>query len=582
VTIQVEFARTLVDEWVRAGVRHAVVAPGSRSSPLAIAILSDPRLVVHVRLDERSAAFFALGTALATGVPAVVVTTSGTAVTEVHAAVVEADLARVPLIVVTADRPPELHGVGAPQTVEQVGIFGRAVRFAVDAGVPDAAGRPFWRSLGSRLVAESRSASAGPGPVHANLAFREPLTGPEDPLPAGRDGGAPWHTVVRAPAAPPAAVARFLDLVRGRRGVFLAGGGATRAGEEGPLLALAAVLGWPILADVRALPRVLVDAVIAHGDGIVRSATARTKLAPEIIVHLGSPHASRELSSYLTELAAAGVPSLLIDPFGTFEDPERAVATVIAADPVELCRVARGELGVDDGADAAWLASWRMADDAAERAIADQLAGAEAPTEPGLARALYRELSPGSVLVASSSMPVRDLEWFAARRAGAPLVLANRGANGIDGVTSTMLGVAAAMPAPRVVGVIGDLAFFHDLSGLVWGRHETVPNLTLVVLDNDGGGIFNFLAYPDQLGETLFERGFATPQRASAAVVAAALGWPVEEVEDPVALAGALARAADADGISVVVVRTARRANVTLHATLNAAVVAAVDGALAG
>ena len=173
--------------------RHAAVAPGSRSSPLAIALLSEPRLVVHVRLDERSAAFFALGTALASGVPAVVVTTSGTAASEVHAAVLEADLARVPLIVVTADRPPELHAVGAPQTVEQVGLFGRAVRFAIDAGVPDLAGRPYWRSLGARLAAEAQHGPKGPGPVHLNAPFREPLTGPEEMLPAGRSDGAPWH-----------------------------------------------------------------------------------------------------------------------------------------------------------------------------------------------------------------------------------------------------------------------------------------------------------------------------------------------------------------------------------------------------
>jgi len=178
VTLQSQFCATLVDEFVRSGVRHAVLAPGSRSSPLAIALLSNSEIVVHVRLDERSACFFAVGLALGTGVPALMVTTSGTAAAELHAGVVEADLAGVPLIICSADRPPELHGVGAPQTIDQIGLYGRSVRYAADLGVPDEATRPLWRSFASRLVAEATASPLGPGPVHANLPFREPRLTP--------------------------------------------------------------------------------------------------------------------------------------------------------------------------------------------------------------------------------------------------------------------------------------------------------------------------------------------------------------------------------------------------------------------
>ena len=201
---QAAFAATLVDEWVRAGVAHAVVCPGSRSTPLALAVADAPGLAVHVRLDERSAAFCALGIGMATGMPAVVVVTSGTAAAELHAAVVEADLAGVPLLLCTADRPPELRGVGAPQTIEQAHLYGSAVRWFADPGVPDEAARASWRSLGSRVVAESVAGPRGPGPVHLNLPFREPLLGDAATggVPAGRPAGGPWHRTASGPVTP--------------------------------------------------------------------------------------------------------------------------------------------------------------------------------------------------------------------------------------------------------------------------------------------------------------------------------------------------------------------------------------------
>ncbi len=607
---QADFAATLVDEWVRAGVRDAVLCPGSRSAPLAAALLAREDLRVHVRLDERSAAFFAIGCALGSGRPAVVVTTSGTAAAELHAAVLEADLGGIPLVVCTADRPPELHGVGAPQTVDQRGLFGRAVRLYAEPGVADEASRGSWRSLASRLVAAAASGPGGPGPVHANLAFRDPLTGDTGELPAhrrflsppilGGDGpvGAdvPWHSGVRSSAAGSEAVDALEALVaRSDRGVVVAGAGAAgsgRAGQEG-VLELARVLGWPVLADPRAWPRVPAPGVVSAADGVLRSSVASEHLAPDMVLHLGAPHASKVLASWCAETARQGAVHVLVDPFGRFQDPDRITSVVLGADPGELCASVAAVLDVRTKADrGGWLASWRVAESAAQSAIDGVLARRDACSEPGVARELFDLLPAGATLVVASSMPIRDVEWYTRPRAGAARVLANRGANGIDGVTSTVLGVAASSAAGGgpgggsrngtvpVVGLLGDLAFLHDLSGLVWGSAESRPDATLVVVDNGGGGIFDFLPHASSLDERRFERGFRTPQASDIAGVARALGCNVREITSRAQLSGALAGSIADTGTSVVLVRTASEGNVALHDEIHAAVVAAVDDAL--
>ncbi|MDA8291120.1 MAG: 2-succinyl-5-enolpyruvyl-6-hydroxy-3-cyclohexene-1-carboxylic-acid synthase [Actinomycetota bacterium] len=583
---QAEFAATLVDEWALSGVRDAVLCPGSRSAPLAIALLSDGRIAVHVRLDERSAGFFAIGCAVATGRPVLVVVTSGTAASELHAAVLEADLGGVPIVVCTADRPASLHSVGAPQTVDQQRLFGTAVRFYAEPGVATDADRGAWRSLASRLVRESVDGPRGPGPVHANIAFVEPLTGAAEHVPAGRPGDrAPWHSVVRGPSASDEAVGELVGIARRRkRGVLLAGAGAAGAtGGRGAraVVELARALRWPVIADLRSWPRTPDPVVVASGDGIARAAEALGELRPDVVVHLGSPHASKVLARWGAASADLGTEHVLVDAFGRFEDPERLAATVLGADPGVLAtraleRVVEERVVGEPG----WMERWRGADDAAQGAIDAVLARQRSLTEPGVARAVFRSLPDGATLVSSSSMPVRDLEWFAAPRPGAPRVLANRGANGIDGVVSTVLGAAASREAGDgpVVGLLGDLAFFHDLSGLVWGAAERVPDATLVVVDNSGGGIFEFLAYPSVLDPASYERAFATPQRSDVGEVARALGCSVASVDSADALAAALEPAGG--GVRVVHVRTERSANVALHGELERAIVAAVGAAL--
>jgi 2-succinyl-5-enolpyruvyl-6-hydroxy-3-cyclohexene-1-carboxylate synthase len=586
---QAAFAATLVDEWVRAGVGHAVVCPGSRSTPLALAVAAEPRLVLHVRLDERSAGFSALGIGMATGVPAVVVVTSGTAAAELHAAVVEADLSRVPLLVCTADRPPELRDVGAPQTIDQVHLYGRAPRWTADPGVPDEASRPTWRSLASRSVAEAVAGSRGPGPVHLNLAFREPLLGDAEQgrIPEGRADGSPWHRVEPSRQVPSDAL--VTDLITsggfspGSRGLIVAGAGC---GEPDAVLALSGALAWPVLADPRSGLRSAGARVVSVADGILRSPRFAGAHHPDVVLRLGERWASKVVTTFLAE-----APTVVVDPHG-WADPERTAVRVLRADPSEFCRAmtwgvaTRGD-GGSEGA-TAWTDAWESADRLA-RAAVDESFGPDGPgntpgpTEPALAARVVAAVPSNSALVVSSSMPVRDVEAYAAPRSGPPRVLGNRGANGIDGVVSTALGVALAVGPTTVL--VGDLAFLHDVSALVGPATERPP-LTVVVADNGGGGIFSFLPQASRLLPERFEHLFGTPQGADPAAVARGLGWEVVEVggsqpgsdrrDWTTALEAALAT--HDDGRVVVVRLPDRQANVDAHDRLNAAVVEAVDG----
>jgi len=301
VSVQATFCATLVDEWVAGGITDAVVCPGSRSTPLALALAR--RLRVHVRLDERSAAFFALGLAKATGRPTVLCTTSGTAAAELHPAVVEAHQARIPLIVCTADRPPELHHVGAPQTIDQIGLFTTSTRWAVAPGVPVEGQELSWRPLAARAVAEARDGALGPGPVHLNLAFREPLVGDPGPLPER-----PAATLVTAAPAP-----FVLHTPLQGKGLLIAGTGAAR--QPAALQRLADTLGWPLLADPPSGARH--EGAIAAADAIVRTDPP----LPECVVLLGTPWLSKALAAYVAAAAEQGARIIAVDPWSQWADP---------------------------------------------------------------------------------------------------------------------------------------------------------------------------------------------------------------------------------------------------------------------
>ena len=428
-SVQATFCATLVDEWVRLGVTDAVVCAGSRSTPLALPLAD--RLRVHVRLDERSGAFFALGLAMATGRPTVICVTSGTAATELHPAVVEAHHAKVPLIVCTADRPPELHHTGAPQSIEQNGLFAAATRWTYAPGVPAEGQEETWRPLAVRAFAEAVHGASGAGPVHLNLEFREPLIGTAAALPE-RQG--PKVVVPVSGGMAPATTHTQVELepLQGR-GLIIAGGPWAQRADPSRVRQLADRLGWPVLADPLSGSRL--EGTIAAADAIVRTEPP----PPECIVMLGAPWLSRALGTFVSTAARAGARIIIVDPLRQWADPLR-VATEFhqcGADEWLDCAIATAL-----PSDPQWLDSWRERESKAQAAIADIL-GTDL-SEPLVARAVHRYAAEtGATLVVAASMPIRDLEWYAAAQPTAPRVLSNRGVNGIDGVVSTALGIAA-------------------------------------------------------------------------------------------------------------------------------------------
>lgn len=492
-TVQAAFCATVVDEWIRGGLTHAVIAPGSRSTPLAVALAARPEVEVKVVLDERSAGFVALGVGLATGRAAVVVTTSGSAVGHLVPAAIEAHHARVPLLLATADRPWEAMDVRAPQTIDQLRLFDGLTRFSAAPGVPEDASRSAWRSLASRALLETRTNRSGAGPVHLNLAFREPLlpAGAVEPEP-GRADGQPWHRVDGAPAG-------LTPLgLPGRRGLVVAGAGALPLGTLHQL-------GWPILADPRSGARVPHARTVGAADALLRDSSFAEAHRPDVVLHTGEPWASRIVNEWL---ANTGAEHVVLDPDGVWPDPARVAG-----------RVVRGQVSpaAEEATEAGWVEAWTAAEAAAQRAIDAVLTGDEhCASESATVRQRYAALGDDDVLFVASSMPVRDLEWFGAPREGVT-VLSNRGANGIDGLVSTAAGVAWASPHRSVTALLGDLAYLHDIGGT--RVSEKLENLHVVVLDNNGGAIFDFLPQSTGLDSDTFTRLFTTPHDLDLATV---------------------------------------------------------------
>lgn len=561
--VGITFCATLVDQWVRLGVRHAVVAPGSRSTPLALACANHPELRTHVHLDERSAAFMALGIGLTSRVPALLVTTSGTAVAELHAAVVEAHQACVPLLVATADRPPELQGVHAPQTIDQTGIFGDTVRWFVEPGPPSDEYRGAWRHLAADAFAAALGATLGrpPGPVHLNLAFREPLTGPLGELPAPIDPApaalALWGLIDEQCGAMGRAMA-------GRRGVIVAGDrAALDDGDREAIHRLAIVTGWPILADHQSGMRGDERTVTAF-DAVLRVDAVAAELRPEFVLRIGGLLASRITNEWL---AASGATHIGLDRWGVIPDPDHVVDERLTADVQLVCD--QLAMATPEPAPEPWTRRWYDVERAARRAIIESRSG-----EPLIVNTALGRVPEGGNLVVSSSMPVRDLEWYGDRR-GDITVYSNRGANGIDGVTSTAAGVAMGSGRPTVL-VIGDVAFLHDTNGLFGiGRRE--QPLCIVVIDNDGGGIFSFLPQAAALDEERFEQLFGTPHAVDLESLARAHGLDLVRTFSHGDLVAVLDKWAAFPRPLVVFARSDRRRNVDDHSAINAAVRRALD-----
>ena len=566
------FGAAFSDELIRCGLREVVVAPGSRSTPLAMAFFEQDRrgrLRLHMRIDERSASFTALGLAKASRRPVAILCTSGTAAANFHPAVIEADEAGVPLLVLTADRPPELRSTGANQTIDQIKLYGGAVRWFGEAGLPER--RPgmvaYWRSLACQAWTYAAGTAGGfPGPVHINLPFREPLvpggpggasaggpSGDGEPWPEpldGRPGDAPWTRFGEPPGAERGQVP--LELPWAERGLVVCGDGDY---DAGPLVELAERAGWPVLAEPSSNARRGPNALSAY-QYLLATPEFMAAHPPDVIVSAGRPGLSRPQSALL----GAGVASrqvVVAQGPGRWADPQR-IATDVASS-VRLAGVPGGP-----GGPGGWLEEWRRADAAARRA-ADAVLD-DGLSEPRLARDLVRALPEGALLWTGSSLPIRDVDSHMPAR-GDIQVLASRGASGIDGTVSAAAGAAMAHGGPAFA-LIGDLAFLHDAPGLAIGPGEPRPDLCVIVVNNDGGGIFSGLEQAAFGGpDGPFERVFGTPHKADLEHLAAAFSVPYQLLDRP----EDLVKAMQGSGLRVVEVRTDRAAGTALRARILAA-----------
>ncbi len=562
-------ASAMVEELARCGVRNAALAPGSRSTPLALALWRQPAIDIAVIVDERSAGFFALGAAQATGQPTAVLCTSGTAAANLHPAVCEADEAGVPLIVLTADRPPELRGIGAGQTIDQLKLYGSAVRWFCEVGTHEAddEGLLHFRSVACRAYAAARG-EPRPGPVHLNVAWRDPL-GPE-PRPgdvtatsdlalAGR-GERPLAAVAAGAPVPDDALLDELAerLSDSPRGLILAG----RQLDDrlaGPAANLAAAAGYPILAEPTSQLRLGQPASQAWTyDAIAR--LRPSALQPELVIRFGDMPTSKALRQWLASLPE--LRQIVVDPTFGWNEPSNRAETIVRAEARSVASGLAERLG---GRQGEWRTAWLDAGERAATAIQDELSTFDEPTEPGVHAALARLFQDGELVYTASSMPIRDQEAFVPAGPARVRFLCNRGANGIDGLISSGIGAAAASGNPIWI-VTGDLGLYHDMNGLAALR-EASADVRIVVLNNDGGGIFEFLPQAEQVEREEFEALLGTPLGLEPARIAALYGLPhvrvegLDELED---VAG--------KGTAMIEVPVDRRRNVEVHRRIAEAV----------
>ena len=561
-------ATVVVDELVRAGVREAVLCPGSRSAPFAYALQDADRagrLRLHVRVDERSAAFLALGLAKLTRCPVPVFTTSGTAVANLHPAVLEASHAAVPLIVVSSDRPPELQGTGASQTTDQSGLFGTAVRMYHQLGAPENRGgqNAVWRSVVGRLCAAATGTGRlDAGPVHLNVPLREPLV-PDGLVPNvapvagwpesldGRDEGAPWVRVQQSsrlgePFAPSPKTLVLLGDLPDPAMTF-------------QVMELAAAAGWPVIAEpFGAHDR---STLVPHGPRLLNTGDWLSRHLPERVLVVGRITLSRAVGALLRNPAVAVE---LVAAQSSWPDPSH-VASAVHPFEALAASVTKGRQ-VDEQWARDWFHAGELVAKAAEAVIARSW-----PSGLAIAAVALAELPTDATLFVGSSNSVRDVDMaLSPSLRSAPLtIVASRGLAGIDGCVSTAIGIALAQPGRPAYALMGDLTFLHDCNGLLIGPHEPQPNLTIVVTNDDGGGIFTLLEPGEPNRAMDFERVFGTPTGASIVDICRAHGVKHSQAATATDLSAVVRQRPD--GLRVVEVRVDRSVHRGLHAELQAA-----------
>ena len=560
------WAELMVEELVRCGVDVFCLAPGLRSAPLALAAEAHERARIVVHYDERGAAFFALGYARATRRPAAWITTSGTALGHGLPAVIEASVDHIPMLLLTADRPPELRDTGANQTIDQVGIFGRHVRWFTDLPAPVAAIDPSF-VLTTMDQAWYRSMNTPQGPVHVNCMFREPLVGEAPGGPDFADSLTSWKRTsgpytrygMSGPELPELGEITSL-LEEARRGLIVAG--KLRTEEDAlAVLRLSNHLGWPVLADLLSqlrLGRMDASNVVGGYERLLGRREFEDAHATDMVLQLGGACISKVLREYLRRCRPKAY--ILADAGPGRIDPDHMVTHRLQADAASLCEALRERVEAPSGP--GWLQSWRKHYVAEERWTDKVLQDAPSASEPYVARAVSRLVPESHALFVSSSMPVRDMDLFATA-GGAPVRVAeNRGASGIDGTIATAAGFAAGL-SQRVTVVAGDLALLHDLNSLGLAKEAA---LVVVVINNNGGGIFHFI--PGAPTERGFEAVMGTPHGLTFRDAARMFGLDYVCPESPKDFDAAYSGACAGAGATLIEVKTDRKENHDLHASL--------------
>jgi 2-succinyl-5-enolpyruvyl-6-hydroxy-3-cyclohexene-1-carboxylate synthase len=552
--------QVVVDRLASHGMRHACLSPGSRSTPIALALDRHPAIEVHVHLDERASAFFALGIARVTAAPVAVVCTSGTAAAELLPATVEAAMSHAPLLLLTADRPPEFRGTGANQTIDQRELYGHHAKASVEAPLPregpDVAA--YWATLATDVV---RVAADPPsGPVHVDLPFPEPLTPSGEAADIGTAAGTTNVVAADAIGSESPDVAALASAIRGvERGIVLAGG----FDGEAPAIATAAeALGWPLLAEPTSRLR-RPGAALSAGQNLLGDPAFLDAHLPQVVLQFGRAPTTRSGQGLVASCDRLAV----IEPLGTPADPLRRADPLVVGEAEAIASELAERVASRPGRE--WLGAWKAADAVARRSIDEHLDRWEEPFEGRIARDLAATIPSPGTLVVGSSMPVRDLDVFMHPREHLR-VLGNRGASGIDGLLSTALGVAAA--AGRAHALIGDLSLLHDAGSLLWsGRLDL--DLVVVVPNNDGGMIFSLL---DQRTLPEHERLFTTPHGLSLGALSAAAGVGHERIERASELVPAIEAARAAGGVRIVEAPIDRDGNLRRRAEIHDAVAAAL------
>ena len=585
------FAGAFVDELVRSGLRHVCICPGSRSSPLAISFARQAGIKTWVHLDERSAAFFALGMAKALSQPVAVVCTSGTAAANLFPATIEAYHSNNPLLLLTSDRPPELLEWGAPQTIQQSRMFGLHVKWAADMPTPEATDSllRYVRALACRAFATAAARPAGP--VHINLPFRDPLA-PEEvsqdfaqakdnqDLQAwqGRPERVPFVGTIGEALSPDADLTSRLahELREIERGIIVCGP-QTQYGFPDAVVRLASVLGYPVLADplsqVRCGPHDT-SLVIENYDAFLRSNGFASRLAPQVILRFGAAPTSKALNLYLEE--HMGARHVLVQSAG-WHDPSHLASEVIHADPTSLCKELVGNVGIAHRT-SPWLEELLAVRLRTNQALKATLKEMDDLFEGKVFTEVANLLPEGATLFAGNSMPVRDMDSFLPLTSKLVWCMANRGASGIDGVVSTALGVSAVASDP-VVLVLGDLSLYHDMNGLLAAKRHDL-NATVIVLNNNGGGVFSFL--PQARYPEVFEEYFGTPHGLEFRSAAEMYALSYEKVNSWEEVRRAVSWSLSSMGTAIIEVPGNRVRNVELHRGVWAAISEALHTSVKG